>query len=112
MREAVEKDDFDLYYDRNLKFHNVYLASSGNPILLKIINTMKKRLYDFPRPSKFVKEWELVSVGEHAQLIRLLKRRSREEAAAFVRDVHWSFQVQEKFIARYYADAQAAADAN
>jgi DNA-binding GntR family transcriptional regulator len=112
MREAVETDDFDLYYDRNLKFHNVYLASSGNPILLKIINTMKKRLYDFPRPSKFVKEWELVSVGEHAQLIRLLKRRSREEAAAFVRDVHWSFQVQEKFIARYYADAQAAADAN
>jgi DNA-binding GntR family transcriptional regulator len=111
MREAVEKDDFDMYYERNLAFHDVFLGTSGNAILHKIINTMKKRLYDFPRPSKFVKEWELASVGEHAELIQLLKRRNREEAGAFIRDVHWSYKVQEKFIARYYAKtASPAAD--
>jgi len=111
MREAVEKDDFDLYYDRNLKFHDVYLGTSGNAILHKIINTMKKRLYDFPRPLKFVREWELVSIDEHSELIQLLKRRNREEAGAFIRDIHWSYSVQEKFIARYYAGA-AGADAD
>jgi DNA-binding GntR family transcriptional regulator len=105
MKDALEKDDFDLYYERNLMFHNVFLGPSGNAILLKIINTMKKRLYDFPRPSKFVKEWEEASIGEHAELARLLKQRNRKEAAAFIRDVHWSYKVQEKFIARYYAKA-------
>jgi DNA-binding GntR family transcriptional regulator len=111
MAAALEKDDFDLYYDRNLKFHNIYLGSCGNAVLLKIVNTMKKRLYDFPRRSKFVKEWEEASIGEHAELVQLFRQRNRKEAAAFVRDVHWSFKVQEKFIARYYAKAASAASA-
>jgi len=109
MREALERDDFDQYYDRNLKFHDVYLRTSGNAILHKIINNMKKRLYDFPRAATFVKEWEMASIGEHAELVRLFRRRSREEAGAFVRDVHWSYRVQEKYIARYYAGAASAA---
>jgi len=109
MRTAMEKDDFDLYYERNLAFHDVFLGTSGNAILHKIINTMKKRLYDFPRPQKFVKEWELASVGEHAELIQLLKKRNREEAGAFIRDVHWSYKVQEKYITRYYGKAGSSA---
>jgi hypothetical protein len=32
----------------------------------------------------------------------------KEEAAKYLRDVHWSFQVQEKFIKRYYKRAVAA----
>jgi DNA-binding GntR family transcriptional regulator len=47
MKEAVERDDFDRYYEKNLKFHDIYLGLSGNANLVKIVNTMKKRLYDF-----------------------------------------------------------------
>lgn len=109
MKEAVEKDDFDLYYEKNLKFHDIYLGLGGNGNLVKIVNVMKKRLYDFPRPSGFVKEWEEASIGEHAELVRLFRLRNKKEAAAFIRDAHWSFKVQEKYIAKYYAKAVAAA---
>jgi DNA-binding GntR family transcriptional regulator len=108
MREAVERDDFDLYYEKNLAFHEVFLCRCGNESLIKIVTTLKKRLYDFPRRQGWVKEWERTSVGEHAGLIALIKSRNRKEAVAHVRDVHWSFEVQEKFIAKYYSKAAAA----
>jgi len=110
MAEALEKDDFDLYYEKNVNFHNTYLGLCGNANLLRIVNAMKKRLYDFPRQAGFVKEWEEASIGEHAELLRLFRQRNKKEAAAFVRDVHWSFKVQEKFIARYYSKAASAAE--
>jgi DNA-binding GntR family transcriptional regulator len=110
MKEAIEGDNFDLYYERNLELHNVFLGLSGNENLLRIVNTLKKRLYDFPRQRGFVKEWEVASIGEHADLVRLIKSRNRKEAAAHIRDVHWSYKVQEKFIAKYYTKAAAAVE--
>ncbi len=102
MKQAIENNNFDLYYEKNLTFHNVYLNACGNEKLMRIVNNLKKRLYDFPRPPVFVKEWEEVSVGEHAQLLKYLKNGQKEEAARFIRDVHWSFEVQEKYIIKYY----------
>jgi len=102
MKKAIEADDFDLYYEKNLAFHNVYLQACGNDKLMKIVNNLKKRLYDFPRPAGFVKEWEQSSTGEHARLLDYLRRGKKEEAASYVRDVHWSYEVQEKFIVQYY----------
>jgi len=102
MKKAIEADDFDLYYEKNLAFHNVYLQACGNDKLMKIVNNLKKRLYDFPRPAGFVKEWEQSSTGEHARLLDYLRRGQKEEAASYVRDVHWSYEVQEKFIVQYY----------
>jgi DNA-binding GntR family transcriptional regulator len=102
MKEAIEADDFDLYYEKNLKFHNTYLDRCGNEKLMRIVNNLKKRLYDFPRPQGFVKEWEESSIGEHAQLVQYLREGKKEEAARFIRDVHWSYEVQEKFIIKYY----------
>jgi DNA-binding GntR family transcriptional regulator len=107
MLEAIERDDFDLYYEKNLQFHDVYLGRSGNESLTKIVHTLKKRLYDFPRQQGFVKEWERASVGEHAEIVRLVKHRRKRRAVAYIRDVHWSFRVQEKYIARYYTKAAA-----
>lgn len=110
MKEAIERDDFDLYYERNLEFHDVFLGRCGNENLLRIVNTMKKRLYDFPRKQGFVKEWEEASIGEHADLVGLIKSRNRKEAAVHIRDVHWSYKVQEKFIVKYYTKAAAAVE--
>lgn len=108
MEKAIQADDFDLYYEKNLAFHDVYLGLSGNPQLVRIVSTMKKRLYDFPRKRGFVREWELASIIEHTELLDLIRQRRATEAAAYIRDVHWSFEVQKKFISLYYGDAAAS----
>jgi DNA-binding GntR family transcriptional regulator len=107
MKRAIESDDFDLYYEKNLALHDVYLTSCGNENLVRIVRTLKRRLYDFPRQRGFVKEWELASIAEHTELLQLLKQRKAAEAAAYVRDVHWSYKVQEKYINQYYKRASS-----
>ncbi len=102
MKRALGESDFDAYYDRNLAFHNTFLNLCGNASLVKIVNNLKKRLYDFPRPRGFVKEWEETSVGEHQALIDLLRQGRSLDAANHIRDVHWSFKVQEAFVRKYY----------
>ncbi|MBN1939441.1 MAG: GntR family transcriptional regulator [Candidatus Aminicenantes bacterium] len=105
MREAIDRDDFDLYYARNLAFHEVFLSRCGNENLRKIIHNMKRRLYDFPRQQGFVKEWEQASIGEHSALVDLIASGNKEAAAAHIRDTHWSYSIQEQYIARYYQKA-------
>jgi DNA-binding GntR family transcriptional regulator len=102
MKKAIQAGNFDQYYARNLEFHNTYLNFSGNRYLIKIVNNLKKRLYDFPRPKGFIKEWEESSVQEHQRVVDLLREKKGQAAADFIRDVHWSFQVQERYIRRYY----------
>ncbi len=72
MKAAIGGDDFDRYYEKNLAFHDVFLRHSGNDYLKRTVAFLKKRLYDFPRLEGFVKEWELASIGEHAELVALL----------------------------------------
>ena len=110
MKKAIESDDFDLYYEKNLALHDVYLGACGNENLVRIVRTLKRRLYDFPRQRGFVKEWELASIAEHTELLELLKQKKAAEAAAYIRDVHWSYQVQEKYINEYYGRASSALD--
>jgi DNA-binding GntR family transcriptional regulator len=105
MVKALEADNFDLYYEKNLEFHGVYLGLCGNEKLVRTVRTLKKRLYDFPRQKGFVKEWERASIAEHSALLDLLKQKRIAAAAAYVRDVHWSFQVQQKYINEYYKEA-------
>lgn len=102
MKAAIKADNFDSYYEKNLKFHDVYLDLCGNENLVRIVRTLKKRLYDFPRQKGFVKEWELASIGEHEELLNLIKQGRAADAAAYIRDVHWSFKVQENYINQYY----------
>jgi len=106
MRIAIGEDDFTGYYLKNLGFHRIYLELDGNDRLIKIVEGHKKRLYDFPRQQGFVKQWEEASIGEHQLLIDLIERGRAEEAALYVRDVHWSYKVQEKYILSYYREAQ------
>ncbi len=102
MRQALAANDFDLYYERNLAFHDVFLGLCGNLNLVKTVNTLKKRLYDFPRVKGFVKEWEESSTVEHQALVDLIRQGRGQDAANHIRDVHWSFKVQEAFVRKYY----------
>lgn len=103
MVRALEKGNFDAYYTHNLDLHDIFLNLCSNHMLKRTVDTLKKRLYDFPRRVGFVKEWEEVSIQEHSRLIDLIAEKKYMQAADYVRDVHWSFHVQEKFINKYYA---------
>ena len=102
MADAVSARDFDMYYEANLAFHDVYLLRSDNTRLVAQVHLLKQRLYDWPRRESMVQAWEQHSVVEHEEFLHLLERGAIAEAAAHLQDVHWSFAVQERFIHAYY----------
>ncbi len=102
MKEALDGDDFDAYYDHNLAFHDAFLDLCGNERLVATVRLLKERLYDFPRRKGFVKAWEKASVLEHDKVLNRLANGDARGAADALRDVHWSYTVQEPFIAEYY----------
>ncbi|HDQ92686.1 MAG TPA: GntR family transcriptional regulator [Synergistetes bacterium] len=108
MQEALRRDDFEVFYEHNLSFHNAFLSFSDNVSLKKIVMNYKARLYDFPRRKGFVKEWEVRSTGEHKRFIELIKMNDARGAAEYFRDVHWSFEVQKPFIDHYYIEMKNA----
>jgi len=73
-----------------------------------MVRILKERLYDFPRLEGYLSQWELASIEEHDELARRLLAASYDNAAAYARDVHWSFEVQERFIMNYYFAREAA----
>ena len=101
-RTAIVEDDFDRYYAFNLDFHEQYLELSSNEKLKRMVSILKHRLYDFPRKDRFVKEWELRSTDEHEEFVRLLEARKAKDAADYIRDVHWDFDVQRPYVEQYY----------
>jgi len=110
MAGAVAENDFNRYYNLNLDFHEVYMGLSANKSLLALVRSLKQRLYDWPRRHGFVKAWEEHSVAsEHASFLDLLERGAIREAAGYLQEVHWSFQVQEHFIHTYYFESQEQA---
>jgi DNA-binding GntR family transcriptional regulator len=102
MQKAIDRDDFDLFYEKNLQFHDAFIALSGNKTLARFVGNLKKRLYDFPRQRQWIKEWEQASIREHKEIVNFLAAGDAQSAALFLRDVHWSYAVQEKFIQKYY----------
>ncbi len=103
MKRAVEKGDFDTYYKYNLDFHNLFLNLCENEDLKEIVDIKKRRLYDFQRKRGILKDWEENSVKEHQRIIDFIKEGDFVSAANYMRDVHWSYQVQEKFVKKYYS---------
>ncbi len=101
MEAAIAAGDLDTYYDRNLAFHDVVLSRSDNDRLVRTVENLEHRLYDSLRRRRFVAEWEARSIDEHAAFIDLLERGDASGAADYLRDVHWSFVVQEPFIAQH-----------
>ena len=102
MVEAIQSSDFDRYYELNLAFHDVFLRTSRNELLLRTVTNCKHRLYDFPRERRFHKEWELASTREHERIIEDIETGAHARAAEYLRDVHWSFDVQRPYIMAYY----------
>jgi DNA-binding GntR family transcriptional regulator len=107
MRQAIRAEDYEAFFIHNLAFHGVFLEASENPRMVALVQSLKQRLYDWPRRKVFLKSWEERSIQEHVHLLELLEAGRYEEAAAYHRDVHWSFEVQESFVRIYYLTDQA-----
>jgi DNA-binding GntR family transcriptional regulator len=107
MQKAIDAEDFDLFYQKNLLFHECFIELCGNRNLERIVGNLKKRLYDFPQKRQWIKEWEQESIREHQEIVDFLAAGDAQSAALFLRDVHWSFKVQEKYIRKYYAAPKA-----
>jgi DNA-binding GntR family transcriptional regulator len=107
MVRAIDDVDFDRYYELNVDFHETFLTLCDNADLVRTVRISKQRLYDFPRVAGFVPEWELRSTEEHAELVDLLEQGSIRSAGDYLRDVHWSFDVQQRFVLQYYFGAVA-----
>lgn len=101
LRTSIKNEDFQAYYQQNILFHDVFLEMSHNHALKRIITPMKQRLYDFPRRG-YIKEWEQGNCRDHDRLIEAFEAGNRDAAVQVWRDVHWSFEVQEKYIRRFY----------
>ena len=101
MRAAIQRDEFDLMYSLNLRFHDVFLNLSDNQSIRPILMPLKQRLYDFQR-RPYVKEWELRNSDEHDRFIDAIKMGQMDEAVHVLRDVHWSFQIQEDYIRTFH----------
>ena len=103
MRAAVEDQDFDRYYQNNLAFHAVYLDLSENAELLRAIRTLRERLFEFPRSKTFIQEWETKAVEEHEEILRLFRAGEFNRVAEYIRDVHWSYERQERYARKTYS---------
>lgn len=101
MRRSLDRDDYENYYEANVQFHNVFLDLSDNDQLLVTSRVMRDRLYDF-QSRGFLKEWEESNLREHREMVRLLEVGNFNGTAEYLRDVHWAFPVQERFIRKYY----------
>lgn len=87
MGKNLEAQNFPRYWNLNTAFHNVYLSLSENQLILKHINILRQRLFEFGK-----KDWSLrrkhVIHKEHSTLIDLIEKGDGVGAADFMRDVH------------------------
>lgn len=104
MRASIKSGDFSDFYETNLAFHEVYLSLSDNSALRRLLVPLKQRLYDFPRKS-YLEEWEARNCNEHEQFIDLIKKGDPEGAARLMKEVHWSYKVQEEYIRKFHTMA-------
>lgn len=97
-------DDGDAAGTRRLdtQFHDTFLALSPNEPARRVIRACRDRLRSFRRVAGFVPDWEFRATEEHSELIDLLESGELRTAADYLRDVHWSFDLQHRYVVRHY----------
>ena len=98
---------YDESLDINYKFHDFFMERSGNAVLARIVKTQKRRLYDWPRHTELLWEWERRNVDEHRLMVARLKDGDPGGAADVMQFVHWGFEPQEHLIRSFYEGTPA-----
>jgi DNA-binding GntR family transcriptional regulator len=87
MLENISGSKFNRYWDLNSEFHNVYLNLSSNLPILRQINIIRQRLFEFGKKDWSRKMREM-NHAEHLTMIELIEKGEAVAAADFMRDVH------------------------
>ena len=87
MLENISGSKFNRYWDLNSEFHNVYLNLSSNLPILRQINIIRQRLFEFGKKDWSRKMREM-NHTEHLTMIELIEKSEAVAAADFMRDVH------------------------
>jgi len=102
MKKAIENNNFNLFYKKNLEFHNIYINLSDNKTLIKTLSNLKKRLYDFPCQDNWIKQWEIDSLQDHQFIIDSLEKGNPKAAANYIIEIMWNFNHYKDYIVSYY----------
>jgi DNA-binding GntR family transcriptional regulator len=87
MLENISGSTFARYWDLNTNFHNVYLNLSSNRPILKKINIIRQRLFEFGKRDWILKMREM-NHREHLNMIEMIEKGDAVQAADYMRDVH------------------------
>jgi len=101
LKETLDNEQFDAYYEFNLKFHSIFLSLSKNLLLNHILLPLKQRLTDFPRMT-YDRQWELVNLREHQRFIDSVKAGNQNAAASIIKYEHWSFEHHQENLIKIY----------
>ncbi len=102
-QSAIERGDQATFYEHNAAFHDFFLERLGNGRITGLVHAKKQQLYEWNRRfERLHVSWERSGLEEHESFLRLLEQGAVPEAAAYLRDVHWGFQVQEAFVREAY----------
>lgn len=99
---ALSAGCIEEHYEHNFAFHDLFLEVCGNPRITKTVHLQKQRLYEWIRKMDFNLVWEHRNVEEHETIVSLLEQGKASEAAVYLRDTHWGFEVQESFVEDFY----------
>lgn len=102
MQVSLDRRDYDSYYDQNVAFHDIFLDKSENLEIVRLARIQRERLYGFQRMKGSLHEWDASNLREHLEFVPLLRAGDFNAAAEYLRDVHWSYSVQERYIRKYY----------
>jgi DNA-binding GntR family transcriptional regulator len=101
-QSLFDEGNYDACLLVNYRFHDYFLDRSGNNLLTRTVHNCKLRLYDWPRHSELLLEWEKQNVEEHRRILERIVAGDARGAADILQNVHWSFQKQELFIQPFY----------
>jgi DNA-binding GntR family transcriptional regulator len=87
MYTNISEDRFYNYWDLNTAFHHAYLDLSSNAPILKQLNIIRQRLFEFGKKDWSRKMREM-NYTEHLTMIDLIEKGDAVGAADFMRDVH------------------------
>ncbi|UCE53002.1 MAG: GntR family transcriptional regulator [Desulfobacterales bacterium] len=87
MYTNISEDRFYNYWDLNTAFHHAYLDLSSNAPILKQLNIIRQRLFEFGKKDWSRKMREM-NYTEHLTMIELIEKGDAVGAADFMRDVH------------------------
>ncbi|MEG1824759.1 MAG: GntR family transcriptional regulator [Cloacibacillus sp.] len=102
IRECAYTKEFDNGRALNKTFHLLYLSLSENSYIQTLWSNTWSRLFYCPTNIVHSIDWELVCCDQHDKLIDAIEEKNLHHIFSCIKDEHWSFKKQKKYIVRYY----------